>query len=66
MQATSVRLDLNALSTLERYVITIEMYEGKDQDNKRLIVSSKTIRELELDKDLLLIEKHDYISKQLS
>jgi hypothetical protein len=33
------------------------MYEGKNQDNKRLIVSSNRKRELELGKDLSLTEK---------
>jgi hypothetical protein len=57
MQAASVKIDLTSLATLKRYGITIEMYEGKNQDNKRLIVSSKTTRELESGKDLLLTEK---------
>ena len=42
------------------------MYEEKNQGNKRIIVSSKRTRELELGKDLSLTEKHDYMSKQLS
>jgi hypothetical protein len=33
------------------------MYEGKNQDNKRIIVSSKRTGELELGKDLSLTEK---------
>lgn len=57
MEATSVKIDLNSLATLEWSIITIEMYEGKNQDNKRIIVSSKRTRELELGKDLSLIEK---------
>lgn len=56
MEATSVKTNLNSMATLGRSIITIEMYEGKNQDNKRIIVSSKRIRELELGKDLSLTE----------
>jgi len=57
MEATSVKIDLNSLTTLGRSIITIERYEGKNQDNKRIFVSSKRTRELELGKDLSLTEK---------
>ena len=57
MEAASVKIDLNSSATLEWSVITIRMYEGKNQDNKRIIVSSKRTRELELGKDLSLTEK---------
>jgi hypothetical protein len=66
MEATRVKINLNSLATLGRSIITIEMYEGKNQDNKRIIVSSKRTRELELCKDLSLTEKNDYMSKELS
>ena len=45
MEAASVKIDLNSSATLEWSVITIRMYEGKNQDNKRIIVSSKRTRE---------------------
>jgi hypothetical protein len=66
MEATRVKINLNSLATLGRSIITIEMYEGMNQDNKRIIVSSKRTRELELCKDLSLTEKNDYMSKELS
>jgi hypothetical protein len=44
MEAASVKIDLNALTTLEWSIITIGMYEGKNQDNKRIIVSSNRTR----------------------
>jgi hypothetical protein len=57
MEATSVKIDLKSLATLKWSIITIGMYEGKNQDNKRIIVSSNRTRELELGKGLSLTEK---------
>lgn len=53
----ALKIDLNSLATLQWSIIAIEMYEGKNQDNKRLIVSSDRTRELELGKDLSLTKK---------
>ncbi len=57
MEVTSVKIDLNSLATLEWCIITTGMYEGKNQDNKRIIASSNRTRELELGKCLSLTEK---------
>ena len=57
MKATSVKIDLNYLATLEWSIITIGMYGGKNRDNKRITVSSNRTRELELGKGLSLTEK---------
>jgi hypothetical protein len=57
MEATSVKIDLKSLATLKWSIITIGMYEGKNQDNKRIIVSSNRTRELELGKGISLTEE---------